>query len=227
MSSGPAGKFQDHYIVLNVDPHADSETIQNAYSNLAKKYHPQTPETGNKEKFDQINQAFEVLSDPALRASFDKIKGVDTEVGGPKFSGTEFFDALGQGAWLRAAVLCLLYDRMRVKSFKPSLSMRNLENMLRVKGEDLNFALFYLKKRGLVVNDDKSALAITVDGMDYLEANRPDEAEVMKIIRVEAIASPPAPSLEKPAPKPAIEKPAAAETSVPVLSALNRALQRR
>ncbi len=208
---------------MGVEPGSDSETIQAAYTKLAQKYHPSNADTGNKEKFDQLNQAFEVLSDPELRAAFDKIKGVDREAGGPKFSGVEFFDALGQGAILRSAVLCLLYDRMRLKSFKPTLSMRNLEAMLRVKGEDLNFALWYLKKRNYVLNDDKSALAITVDGMDYLEQHRPLEAEVMSFIRLEAVADPP----KKPAhEKPLHEKPVH-EGTTPVLSALNRALQRR
>jgi len=216
MSSGAAGKFQDHYIVLGVDPHADSETIQAAYSNLAQKFHPNTPLTGNKEKFDQVNQAFEVLADPALRMEFDKVKGVDQEVGGPKFSGAEFFESLGQSAVLRSAVLCLLYDRMRIKSFKPSLSMRHLEGMLKIKGEELNFALWYLKKRQLVINDDKSALAITVEGMDFLEANRPPMEAVMAIIKPEFI-------LKQPEKAHAPE----AHNATPVLSALNRALARK
>src|SRR5487761_2220299 len=223
MSSGAAGKFQDHYVVIGVEHGADSETIQAAYTKLAQKYHPSNAETGNKEKFDSLNQAFEVLCDPELRAAFDKIKGIDREAGGPKFSGVEFFDALGRGAILRSAVLCLLYDRMRLKSFKPTLSMRNMEAMLRVKGEDLNFALWYLKKRNYVLNDDKSALAITVEGMDYLEQNRPSEAEVMSFIRLDAVADPPKPSTPE---KPVQEKPVH-EGTTPVLSALNRALQRR
>jgi len=214
---------------MGVEPTSDSATIQAAYTRLSQKYHPSNADTGNKEKFDQLNQAFEVLSDPELRAAFDKIKGIDREAGGPKFSGTEFFDALGQGAVLRAAVLCLLYDRMRLKSFKPSLSMRNMEGMLRVRGEELNFALWYLKKRNYVINDDKSALAITVEGMDYLEHNPPSEAEVMSFIRLEAVADP---HKKHASEKPTREKPVTlerseAEAASPVLSALNRALHRR
>ena len=220
MSSGAAGKFQDHYIVLNVEINADSETIHAAYSKLAQKYHPGNADTGNKEKFDGVNQAYEVLADPVLRLEFDKVKGVDREAGDPKFSGPQFFDLLGQGAVLRSTVLCLLYDRMRMKSFKPTLSMRHLEGMLKINGEELNFALWYLKKRNFVINDDKSALAITVEGMDYLEANRPPEEAVMSMIKPDAIvnAAPPTPV--------AAEKPPA-NAPTPVLSALNRALQRK
>ncbi len=221
MSSGPAGKFQDHYIVLGVEPNADSDTIQAAYARLAQKYHPSNADTGNQEKFDALNQAFEVLADPALRAAFDKVKGVDPEAGNPKFTGPEFFDALEHSALLRSAVLCLLYDRMRVKSFKPSLSMRHMEGMLNVNGEALNFALWYLKKRNLVINDDKSALAITVDGMDFLEQNRPSEEDVMKFIKSSAVLA----SAKQPVRKPE-EEPAATKSSEPVLNALSRALGR-
>jgi len=214
MSAPVSGKFQDHYIVLGLDPKSDSEAIQTAYSKLAQKYHPNNAETGDENKFEAVNLAYEVLSDPSLRAGFDQVKGVDHEAGNPKFTGTAFFQALEQGAALRAAVLCILYDRRRVKSFKPSLSMRHLESMLHVTAEQLNFALWYLKQRGLVVNDDKSSMEITVEGMDHLEQNRPSADAVMPLIKPSALAQP--------------EKPPSGETKAaePVLNVLSRALQR-
>src|SRR5262249_27096415 len=151
-----AGKFQDHYALFGIEPHADSDTIQAAYTTLAQKYHPNNPDTGDQEKFDAVNLAYEVLSDPTLRASFDQLKGVDQDRGDPKFSGPEFFQGLKQAEALRSTLLCVLYDRRRLKSFKPSLSMRHLEGMLNATAEELNFALWYLKQRGLVANDDKS-----------------------------------------------------------------------
>jgi curved DNA-binding protein CbpA len=222
MSAPVAGNFQDHYSLFGIEPNADSETIQAVYARLAEKYHPDNRQTGDAHKFECVNQAYEVLSDPELRAAFDKVKGVDLEAGNPKFSGAEFFRALAQSAGLRAAVLCILYDRRRMKSFKPSLSMRHLEGMLYVGGETLNFALWYLKKRGLVLNDDKSALEITVEGMDFLEQNRPTPEQVMGFIRRDALTD------QEPLPALAPEKPAIGETTLvePLLNVLSRALQR-
>jgi curved DNA-binding protein CbpA len=211
MSSSLAGKFQDHYIVLGIETNSDSETIQNAYAKLAQKYHPGNDETGDQAKFDSLNQAYEVLSDPGLRASFDKVKGVDHEAGNPKFTGVEFFRALEKSALLRSAVLSILYDRRRIKSFKPSLSMRHLEGMLGVEPDELNFALWYLKKRGYAINDDKSSIEITVDGMDYLEQNRPLPEAVLPFIKPDALTKQPV---------------AEAKSTAPILNALNRALQR-
>jgi curved DNA-binding protein CbpA len=190
MSAPVSGKFQDHYITLGIEPKADAQTIQSAYAKLAEKYHPNNPDTGDAHRFEAVNLAYEVLSDPALRTEFDKIKGVDHESGAPKFTGADFFRALEQGAVLRSAVLCILYDRRRIKSFKPSLSRRNLELMLHVKPDELNFALWYLKKRGFVLNDDKSSMEITVEGMDYLELNRPSAEAVMPLIRQDAVEDP-------------------------------------
>jgi curved DNA-binding protein CbpA len=183
MSASLAGKFQDHYDVLGVDPKADSETIQQAYSALAQKFHPNNGSQGNKEKFDAVNQAYETLADPLLRREFDKVKGVGQDEGNPTFSGREFFDALGRETSLRAALLCVLYDRRRTNPFRPSLSMRQIENMLDWTSDQLAFTLWYLKQRNMVRSDDKSSLQITVEGMDFLETNRPSPEAVMPFVK--------------------------------------------
>jgi curved DNA-binding protein CbpA len=204
-----SGKFQDHYVILGVEPSADSETIQTAYAKLAQKY----AETGEKNKFDAVNQAYEVLADPALRASFDKVKGVDLEAGNPKFSGAEFFRGLAQGSGLRSAVLCILYDRRRVKSSKPGLSMRHLEGMMNTTSDELNFALWYLKKRGFIAIDDKSSMEISVEGMDFLEQNRPSAEGVMQFIKQDSLVN-----TQQPA--------AATKIEESILNVLNRTLHR-
>ncbi len=205
MSAPLAGKFQDHYALLGLDPKADLDKIQAAYAKVAEKYRPDNWETGDPEKFDAINLALEVLSDPALRKEFDKIKGIDQD-DGLKFSGPAFFEALGHEVRLRVAMLCVLYDRRRLKPFTPALSMRQVENSLVATEEALNFALWYLKQRGYVGQDDKSSLLITCEGMDYLETNRPDPEMVMPLIRSDALI---VPEEEPAAPEP--EEPVAAE----------------
>jgi curved DNA-binding protein CbpA len=218
MSAPVSGKFQDHYLVMGVEPKADSETIQAAYNKLAQKYHPKNPETGNAERFESLNLAYEVLSDASLRSAFDTLKGVDQAAGNPKFTGLDFFQALQHGSALRSAVLCVLYDRRRLNSYKPTLSLRHLEGMLQVTGEDLHFAVWYLKQRNYVINDDKSSLQITVEGMDYIEQHRPSADDVMPLIREDALATPKA----EPAKAPAAE----AKVAEPILNVLNRNLQR-
>ena len=170
MSAPAAGKFQDHYEVLGVEHKAGTDAIQLAYARLAEKFHPITGATPDKEKFEAIGLAFEVLSDPDLRRDFDKLKGIGGEEK-PKFSGRPFFEAYGRDVNLRIALLCVLYDRRRNKPFTPALSMRHIEAIVAATSEELNFALWYLKQRDLVSQDDKSSLQITTEGMDFLQKN--------------------------------------------------------
>lgn len=188
MSTPLAGKFQDHYHVLGIEPKSDSETLQTAYAELARRYHPNNPDTGDREAFDAVNAAYEVLSDPAQRLAFDSLKGVGEDVSCPQFSGTAFFESLGSDAGLRVALLCILYERRKKKPLKPGLPMRYVEAMLNADLDELFFVLWYAKQRGWVASDDKSNLLITVQGMDYLDSNRPSEAQVLPFLKPAAIA---------------------------------------
>jgi curved DNA-binding protein CbpA len=188
MSAPLAGKFQDHYVVLDIDPKSDLDAIQKVYSKLSQKYHPNTPETGDQEKFDAVNLAYEVLSDTTLRHQFNELKGLNQQ-DAPQFS-AEFFDDLAHGTGLRAAILCILYDRRRRKPRTPGLSLRHLEGMLETSNEQMSLTLWYLKARSLVAADDKSNVMITVEGIDFLEANQPTPEAVLPFIKPASLAAP-------------------------------------
>jgi curved DNA-binding protein len=66
--------FIDYYQVLGVDKKASEKDIKNAYRKLARKYHPDlNPNNAEaNKKFQQLNEANEVLSDPEKRKKYDK-----------------------------------------------------------------------------------------------------------------------------------------------------------
>lgn len=67
----------DYYAVLQVHPQADREVIGAAYRRLAAKYHPDVnPSPDAADKMKQLNEAYEVLSDPARRAVYDRSRGI-------------------------------------------------------------------------------------------------------------------------------------------------------
>ena len=69
-----ADSKRDYYEVLGVDKSADDAAIKKAYRALAKKYHPDL-NPGDKEaeqKFKEVNEAYDVLSDPDKRAKYDQ-----------------------------------------------------------------------------------------------------------------------------------------------------------
>lgn len=67
-------EFIDYYKVLNINKNATDDEIKKAYRKLARKHHPDVNPNDKtaKEKFQQINEANEVLSDPVKRAKYDK-----------------------------------------------------------------------------------------------------------------------------------------------------------
>jgi curved DNA-binding protein len=67
-------KFRDYYEVLGVDRGASAEEVQKAYRKLARKYHPDLNKTKEAEdRFKEINEANEVLSDPQKRQRYDAL----------------------------------------------------------------------------------------------------------------------------------------------------------
>ncbi|MBW4656420.1 MAG: molecular chaperone DnaJ [Kaiparowitsia implicata GSE-PSE-MK54-09C] len=64
---------RDYYELLGVSRDVDKEEIKRSYRRLARKYHPDVnKEEGAEERLKEINQAYEVLSDPELRARYDR-----------------------------------------------------------------------------------------------------------------------------------------------------------
>jgi molecular chaperone DnaJ len=75
-------EFQDYYKTLGVDRKASDAEIKSAYRKLARKFHPDV-NPNNKEaeaKFKQINEAYQVISDPEKRKKYDEL-GADWEHG--------------------------------------------------------------------------------------------------------------------------------------------------
>jgi curved DNA-binding protein len=67
-------KYKDYYKILGIDKKADEKEVKAAYRKLARKYHPdvnKSPEAN--EKFKDINEAYEVLSDKEKRYRYDSL----------------------------------------------------------------------------------------------------------------------------------------------------------
>jgi curved DNA-binding protein len=78
-------QYKDYYEILGVPRTASEAEIKKAFRKLAREYHPDVAKDKKKaeEKFKEVNEAYEVLSDPAKRKKYD-------ELGANWKSGAEF-----------------------------------------------------------------------------------------------------------------------------------------
>ena len=98
-----AEQKRDYYEVLGVSKGASEEEIKKAYKKLARKYHPDlNPDNKEaEEKFKEVNEAYEILSDSNKKARYDQFgfAGVDPNygagAGGGGFDGSFDFGDLG------------------------------------------------------------------------------------------------------------------------------------
>ncbi|MFI3122616.1 MAG: molecular chaperone DnaJ [Methylococcales bacterium] len=88
---------EDFYKILNVERNASDAEIKKSYRSLAMKHHPDRNAdnpAAAEEKFKQVKEAYEVLSDPKKRSAYDQFghAGVDQSMGG-RGGASDFGDA--------------------------------------------------------------------------------------------------------------------------------------
>lgn len=80
---------QNHYEVLGVSPRASLEEIRRAYRNQVRKEHPDVSRDANHASIAAINEAWNILSDPAKRRSFDLSLKIPTQSTATRFTEAE------------------------------------------------------------------------------------------------------------------------------------------
>ena len=74
---------RDFYEILGVSKNASPEELKKSYRNLARKHHPDIDKSeGAEKKFKEINEAYQVLSDPQKKSAYDQYGHAAFEPGG-------------------------------------------------------------------------------------------------------------------------------------------------
>ena len=160
----------DYYELLQVSFNAEPETINRVFRMLAQRLHPDNQQTGNEERFREILEAYNVLSDPEKRARYDvanqqyrKDRWRLVESGAQTENDFEMEQAV------RNTVLEALYTKRRVDPADPGIFYREFETLIGKPREHLEFTFWYLMQKKFIVLDDKSRLILTVEGAEHLE----------------------------------------------------------
>ena len=162
--------FVDYYEILQLGQNADVETIERVFRLLAKRYHPDNQESGSRTQFRQVHDAFEILRDPQKRAEYDVQYDRNKSMQWQVFEQNAAVGGHEEDRLIFRSVLSLLYAARRKDPLSGGLGSIDLERMLGVPREHLEFPSWYLKKKGWVEVLDSGQFAITIDGIDMVSA---------------------------------------------------------
>ena len=159
----------DYYEVLQVSDGAEPDTINRVYRMLAQRYHPDNQETGNEARFREITEAYQVLSHPEKRASYDATNQLRRQDRWRLVSaGAQSENDFEMEQIVRLTVLEALYTKRRVDPGNPGVYLLELEKMMGRPREHLEFTIWFLNQKKLINRDD-ARMYLTADGAEYLE----------------------------------------------------------
>ena len=134
--------YTDYYEVLGVPHDADQDAIRRAYRKLARKYHPDLNSDADAEdRFKELGEAYEVLSDPEKRERYDRLGANwrETEREAPNESFADFFTDQGWGDGAAASSAEDLFEALfgaRAQRTGGPIRGRDREALLELSLED-------------------------------------------------------------------------------------------
>jgi curved DNA-binding protein CbpA len=166
----PSAEPVDYYEVLQVSPNADTEMISRVYRLLAQRYHPDNQTSGDVAQFRLVCEAYGTLSDPERRARYDVTYQQQRQDRWRLVStGRRVENAFAGEQGLRLTLLEVLYTRRRMEPGNAGMFATELERLTGTPREHLEFTLWYLSQKKLVMRSDDSRIVISADGVEYLE----------------------------------------------------------
>jgi curved DNA-binding protein len=160
----------DFYEVMQISPNADSDTIHRIYRLLAVRFHPDNQETGSLETFRGITEAYQTLGDPEKRAAYDVSHRETRRLTWKIFDQCAAPLGVDGERRKREGVLTLLYRKRIATPDQAHLTLREIEELLGVPREHLEFTVWYLREGQLIQRSDNGRLTITLKGVDLAEA---------------------------------------------------------
>lgn len=130
---------QDYYETLGVKKSATKDEIKSAYRKLAKKYHPDNKETGDENRFKQIQEAYDILYDDKKRAAYDQFGHAAFETAGSNpganpFQGAGFSGfGFGDNGVDLGDIFSSFFGGGRRAKRNPSGPQRGEDSILRIK----------------------------------------------------------------------------------------------
>ena len=176
-----ANSFVDYYKIMGIRPDIAPEDLERRFHRLAKRYHPDNPQTGNRERFDLLIEAHNLLKDSAKRSQYDIL--YKQVVGSNEvYSNGSGTDTVGQDVDIQSKLLSVFYNRRRHNIRDPGVPEMELERIFGCKIENLEFHLWYLKAKRWVERLENGMLSITVEGIDHVNSEHHRKTTTMLLM---------------------------------------------
>ena len=163
-------EFEDYYETLEVNPTASFDTIHKIYRVLAHRIHPDNPDSGSEEGFKRLLQGYRILSDPEKRAVFDVERSRALSKRWRIFDPDSAVPGLEQEQRKRRAILAVLYNKRMRQPENCGVTIPELEQLLAVPREHLEFPLWFLKEQNWIQRTDGGKHHITAKGVEHAES---------------------------------------------------------
>lgn len=160
-------EFVDYYETLELSPNANSATIERVFRFLAEKNRPNPAASGHTLVFTQVVEAFNTLGDPAKRSAYDVAYDREKNAPSPIVAGA---DVASDDIRDRYRILSILYAQRRRDMNKPGIGGANLELLVEMPPELLNFHMWYFREKGWVGREESGQISISAAGVEKIEA---------------------------------------------------------
>ncbi len=178
----------DLYEFMQIHPKAEPETVHRVYRILAARYHPDNQETGGEELFKALVRAYRVLADPVQRAAYDVERTRLEKKQWRIFNSQTASGGVGAEKEKRQGILSMLYLKRMREADQPGVPIQEMEEMLGIPREHLEFTIWYLKEQGFIVRNDSGRFTITVKGVDRAEELGASPAPAASLLQLEPVA---------------------------------------
>ena len=176
--------FVDYYKVLGIKPDMSADELARRFHRLAKRYHPDNPQTGNRERFDLIVEAHNMLKDLGRRAKYDIL--YNQIVGSTQAYSTDGDvtggDTVGKDVDIQSKLLSVFYNNRRRNIRDPGVPEMELERIFNCKIENLEFHLWYLKAKKWIERLENGMFSITVEGIDHINSEHHRKTTTMLLM---------------------------------------------
>lgn len=162
--------MRNYYDSLQLSPSADPVVVDAAYRALLEKYHPDNVSTGDADKFREVCEAYDILSDPGRRAALDELIGDRSAAAPPRFKDDSRAKMYRRQKEVRNSILHVLYENRVTNPYRPAMPLRTIAQLVQLDAEELEVARWYLLEKNYIAATSAADLWITAAGVDYIEA---------------------------------------------------------